>query len=326
LKRKPFVLESVRITLFCLVITLLFSLFGATNETILIVFNMAVMSAAATFVPQRKPTSFIVTGSSTMVLAIVVGGILGFYFPLAAKIVGIILAGLAFYLPKRKAAANIFVTSVVMFFVFSSIPFDLSHAIQYLLSGIAVVVLFTVFHWICESKFYPNQIADLSMPSNNRPSIMAIAVISLAVGWVCSYFLKIYTDIDHLYWIPLTILVIIQGSQGRTIKTSLIRIAVNTAGALFVVILFTYLMPSVFWVDLAVLTVFLFLIFALGYSYVFRTLFIELFVLGFTHLLGKYENVIAYDRIFLTLVGGGLVISSSLLVASINNSKKNQSL
>ncbi len=73
-------------------------------------------------------------------------------------------------------------------------------------------------------------------------------------------------------------------------------------------------MPSEFWINFTLLVVFLFLIFALGFSYFFRTLFIELFVLGFTHLLGKYQNFIAFDRIIMTLIGGAIVILSTLFV------------
>ena len=43
------------------------------------------------------------------------------------------------------------------------------------------------------------------------------------------------------------------------------------------------------------------------------TLFIEIFVLGFTHLLGSFHNVIAIDRIILTFIGGGIVILITLL-------------
>lgn len=321
--KRSFALESLRITLFCVVTTLLFWVFGADQQTQLIVFNMAVMSAAATFIPQRKPSSFIAIGSSTMALAIVIGGILGFYSPFWAKIIGIVLVGLAFYLPKRKATTNICVTAMVMFFIFASIPFDIHHAWHYLLDGIVVVLLFLTFHYFIEDKIYPNQNADLSFLNPNRLQPAIIAVLALALGFVCYYQLKTHTQLEHLYWIALTILVIMQGSQGKTIKTSIIRIAVNTAGALFIVLLFTYLMPAIFWLDLLVLTIFLFLIFAFGYSYVFRTLFIELFVLSFTHLLGKYENIIAYDRIILTLIGGILVIVSSLLTSLVIKKRHN---
>lgn len=314
LSKSIFVLESLRVTLFCIGITLLFWLFGVADKTLLIVFNMSVMSAAATFLPQRKPSRFILAGSSTMVVAIIAGGISGFYWPALSKVFGVLLAGLAFYLPKRKANTNICVTSAVMFLIFSSLPFGLEDAFHYLLSGVVVVIGFTLVHKFLEGYFYPEQKVDLSALSENRLEMALIAVIALSVGWGCALLLRHYSDLTHLYWIALTILVVIQGSGHKTIKTSLLRILTNTVGALFIVVLFTYAMPAIFWLNLIVLVVFLFLIFALGFSYIARTFFIELFVLGFTHLWGHYHNVLAYDRILLTLIGGAIVILATFLM------------
>lgn len=147
-----------------------------------------------------------------------------------------------------------------------------------------------------------------------------VAVFALACSWLISHFLQAYTTLSHLYWIGLTALVVIQGSQQKTIQTSLIRIAVNAFGALLVVLLFSYLMPPNFRLNFLLLVLFLFLIFALGFSYIGRTLFIELFVLGFTHLLGDYQNVIALDRVILTLIGGAIVIFVTFITYFLNKS------
>jgi hypothetical protein len=317
LAKKVFLLESLRITLFCAAVTALFWLFGADNETILIVFNMAVMSAAATFVPQRKPTIFMLIGSSVIVLATVIGGIVGYYWPWWSKLIGIILATLAFYLPKRRVNTNVCVTAVLMFFIFAALPFTPQVGLHYLLSGIVVIALFALFHRLIEGRIYPTQVIDMTLVSQNRLQAGLTAGIALVLGVFCMYCLAAYTTLSHLYWIALTILVVIQGAQGKPIKTALVRIAVNTAGALFIVVLFGYVIPASFWLELAMLVLFLFLIFAWGFSYVFRTLFIELFVLGFIHLLGKYHDIVAYDRILLTLIGGMLVILSTWLVTVV---------
>lgn len=49
-----FALEACKITLFCIVVTGLFNLLGATDNTLLIVFNMAVMPSAAIFSVEKK--------------------------------------------------------------------------------------------------------------------------------------------------------------------------------------------------------------------------------------------------------------------------------
>ena len=59
------------------------------------------------------------------------------------------------------------------------------------------------------------------------------------------------------------------------------------------------------------------MIFCMGFSYIYRTLFIEMFVLGFTHLLGEYHMVLAEDRVILTLIGGIIVILVTVFAYSI---------
>ena len=107
---------------------------------------------------------------------------------------------------------------------------------------------------------------------------------------------------------------VIQGSQQKTITTSLKRIIINGIGALIAVLLFTYLLPPNFWINFSTLVVFLFLIFFLSFSYIGRVLFIELFVLVFAYMLGTFHTLIATDRFLLTLIGGLIVI----MVTAVN--------
>ena len=315
-----FALEACKITLFCIVVTGIFKLLGASNNTLLIVFNMAVMSSAATFSVEKKHLRHVVLGSSVIVLSIVIGGILGYYFPLSAKLLTILYAGLAFYLPKVKYKTNIFVTGSVMFLIFTALPFTWRDGAHYAVAGLLVAVIFVIFYFLFERTRKTEISIPLSEQQSHRYHITAIvAVVSLILAEIISYFLSVHFQFSHLYWIGLTALVVIQSSQRKTIQTSFKRILVNTAGALITVGLFGYLIPPEFWINLAILILFLFLIFFLGFSYTGRTLFIELFVLGFTHLLGSYHNVFAYDRVILTLIGGFIVIISTSMIYFIDN-------
>ncbi len=207
-----------------------------------------------------------------------------------------------------------------MFLIFTSLPFRLNQGILYLLYGIVVILAFIGFHTLFASKI----IRKKQESSKNRKVTSLIATISLVCAWIISYFLSIYTPLSHLYWIGLTVLVLMQSSQQKMLKNSLIRLGINALGALIVVILFSYIVPIIFWLNFVLLVVFLFLIFALGYSYIWRTLFIELFVLGFTHLLGGYQNIVALDRMVLTLLGGVIVIivaGVSYLASGIQNKR-----
>jgi len=308
-----FILEAIKITIFCLLVTGFFTLIGSSNADILIVFNMAVISAAATFSPEKKALSHVMLGSTVVVLSIILGGLAGFYIPTLARLFSIVYAGLAFLLPKTKIKTNIFVTSAVMFLIFSSLPFNWDHGLQYLLNGIIVIIIFTIMTWVFNLKIHANEPHDKDSESEGNQMSALVAVIALSLAWLISYLLKIHTTMSHLYWVGLTVLVVIQGSQQKNIITAIRRIGVNAFGALMIVLLFNYIMPTDFWINFTALVLFLFLIFALGFSYVGRTLFIEMFVLGFTHLLGSYHNVIALDRVILTTIGGILVIATTLM-------------
>ncbi len=160
--------------------------------------------------------------------------------------------------------------------------------------------------------------------SHRNHIIAFIAVTSLILAAIISYYLHRHTSLNHLYWIGLTVLVVIQSSQEKTILVSIKRIIINAVGAIGIVLLFYYFVSNAFWVNFAVLTLFLFLIFSLSFSYVGRTLFIELFVLGLTHLLGNYQVGIAFDRFYLTLIGGSIVIVTtfvSYLYSAVEESK-----
>ncbi len=307
-----FAWEGFKITLFCLSIIGLLKLFGATNESLLIPFNMAVMSAAATFSVNKKHLAHVSLGSSVVVISTILGGVLGFYYPWLASLLTIIYAGLAFYLPKTKSKTNIFVTGSLMFLIFSALPFPLQAGIRYAYIGVVVIVAFSLFYWLFE---YRKDANDTKPEPTQANSFMALVTISsLALAWVISHYLRAYSTLSHLYWIGLTILMVIQGSQQRTIYTAIKRIAINTFGAIIVVFLFGYIVPPNFWINFILLVLFLFLIFSLGFSYYLRVFFIELFVFGFAHLLGDYHNVVALDRIILTCIGGLIVITVTLML------------
>ncbi len=307
-----FAWESFKISLFCLSIVGLFKLFGATDKSLLILFNMAVMSVAATFSVHKKQINHISLGSSVVVFSTVLGGVIGFYYPWLASVITIIYTGLAFYLPKSTSKANVFITGSLAFLIFSALPFSLQSGIKYALAGAVVIAVFTLFYWLFEYRKNANDTKPEPTQANSHMAL--VSILSLALAWIISHYLNLYSSLSHLYWIGLTILLIIQGSQQKTIYTAIKRIGVNTFGAIIVVFLFGYIVPQNFWINFILLVIFLFLIFFLGFSYFFRVFFIELFVFGFAHLLGDYHNVFALDRIILTCIGGMIVITVTLML------------
>ena len=308
-----FILEATKISLFCLLISGVFKLFDASNNELLIVFNMALMSAAATFSPEKKQLSHSMLGSAVMVVSIILGGLIGFYTPILSSVITIVYAGLAFLLPKNKITSYLFITGAVQFLIFSSLPFNYAHVQIYLIYGIVVIISFSVLTWLTNIKDNkPMQRSNGIKPDGAKINAL-IAVSALSLAWFISYILKRYSSISHLYWMGLTVMVVIQGAHPENVKTAVKRMIVNICGALAIVGLFNYIMPADFWINFLLLIAFLFLIFALGFSYMLRTLFIEMFILGLTHLLGSFHDVIAIDRVVLTITGGGLVIFTTLL-------------
>lgn len=312
ISHRYFILEAIKITCFSLGITGFFKFMGASDGTILIVFSIAVLSAAATFSPQKEQAKHIALGSTTIVISIIAGGLAGFYVPTLAKVITIVYACLVFLLPKTKIKFNLFIMGAVIFLIFSAEPFDIHAALYYSIDGAFVALLYSIITHLFDTKLHRyKKEYDIEWIKEQKIASL-VALISLTLAWVISALLAKYTHISHLYWISLTIMMVIQGSTQQTISIAIKRMMINFVGAIFIVLLFHYLVPDSFWPNFFMLVFFLFFIFALGFSYLYRTLFIEMFVLGLSHMLGIYQNAIAVDRVTLTTIGGMLVIINTL--------------
>ncbi|WP_164931861.1 FUSC family protein [Dyella sp. M7H15-1] len=307
---KAYIEEAIKITFFCLSIVVLFKICGAPNNTLIIVFNMAVMSFAATFSSDKKRLSHSMLGSAVVVLSIITGGLAGYYFPRLTDLLTLLYACLAFFLPNTREKVVVYVTGAVMFLIFTSLPLDWQDGVKYGLDGLAIILIFTGFHWFFNRRASIDREYRSAQLVEDRYATTLLAFFSLSGAFVVVHILRSYTTLSHLYWTGLTVLLIIQGGGRDKIRTSLMRMGVNIVGALATVLLFGYVAPPIFIVNLIILVLFLFFIFALGFSYVGRTLFIEMFVLGFSHLIGNYANTLAGDRVILTLIGGAIVIGS----------------
>ena len=311
--QRNFILEALKITLFCLLSTGIFVYLGANEKTLLVLFNIAVMSAAATFSPEKKRLIHLGEGCVVIIASIMVSGVLGFYFPGFAKIIAIVYATLAFLVPKTKFQSNIFVTGALMFLIFASLPFSATQALIYSAYALLLLVLYLLIHWVLDRHIYCDPRKQKTVLNEHRVKLGITCLISMTLAVGLSAYLHHISALTHLYWIGLTVLVILQSSSQGTVKIALLRMLVNATGAIAIVVLMSTVMPTLFWANFGFLSVLLFAIFAFGYSYIARTLFIELFVLSFTHLLGDYHNVVSVDRIILTLIGGSLVIVISVL-------------
>lgn len=308
-----FFLEALKITSFCLLVTGLFKFIGASQGTLLVMFTMAVMISAATFSPEKKKSHQLLIAGVAMGLTILLSGVVGFYAPILSKFLVILYAVIAFGLPRTRFYQLMMITCSVMALIFTSLPFDLHQAIGYLPYAVVLIISLTFFYTLFDKGIYKSDEHLTLSLADKRLAMATVAGMALFLALIVELLLHHFTHMTHLYWVGLTVLVVIQNSADKTIKTTLQRITVNIVGALFIVGLMGYVVPPGFGINFALMSVFLFCIFAFGYSYIFRTLFIEMFVLGITHLLGDFHTAIALDRIVLTLIGGLLVIIAVLL-------------
>ncbi|NDD58005.1 MAG: hypothetical protein EBZ47_01965 [Chlamydiae bacterium] len=310
--------EAFKITVFCVAVILAFFFTGSSNTSLLVAFYTAAMSCSATFSIQFKHLHHITTGSFVVGLSIIGGGISGYYLTDYSKLLVIIYAGLAFYLPKTRQISSIFVTGSITFLVFTMVPFDLTEGMQYLINCLMVIAGFICFYLLFEFQFDKKKENTLSSARLKNNHITAcIAVSSLMIAWLISYLLSIHYYLPKIYWIELTTLVVIAGSSQDTIKTSFKRMIACILAAVIMVFIFNYLEPEFFWLQLSILLFFLFFIFFFNFMYIAKVLFIELFVLFITFLLGNQTDIIAVKRIVLTTIGGLIVIAMTLVFRKI---------
>lgn len=317
-----FLLEAAKVTLFCLIIVGIFRVLGADTHSLLILFYMVVMSNVATFSPLRTPPGKLLVASTLIIASILVGGMLGYYCPYFARIFSILYAALMFLVCKTKSQSQVGVTSAVVVIVFIALPFSAQAAIHYFFSGLLLLLLLPLYDVLFDKLIHKSKARAKIIFNEGRKESALTASLALAGALIIFYALKQTTHLSHLYWIPLTIMLVIQGSQQRTLKASIGRILINTLGAVLVIVCMTYILPPAFWVNFVILLVLLFTIFAFAYSFFWRTLLSEVFVLCFIHLLGQYHTVVALDRLLFTFIGGLLVIIASVISFFILSSNK----
>jgi uncharacterized membrane protein YccC len=301
-----YVKDSVRITLFFIIITLSLYFLNFSQKTIISILTILVISERASFAPKHKNTKNAVLSTVVMLLSNVVGGVTGYYYPLLAKILTIIYATLAFYIPHTRSKLNIFILGTIIFIVSSASPFNLSHGIQILLLASLVSLLFQFYIMFSKRNYQDMSLQKEDTISNNL--FMSITVFtSLVIALICGNYIQHIHTTFYTYWMMLTIVAVIQDSRYQTIIISLKRIITNILGALLVIVMFNYL-PNVFWLNMAILYIILFCIFAFWLSYVARVFFLEMFVFGSIHIMGVFHTNVAIDRIIFTVVGGGIVV------------------
>ncbi len=313
--------ESIKITSFCVLITIILALLNFPEKTILLILTIIVISERAAFSPDYKNTKNSCLSLAVMLCSNVSGGIISFYYPMLAKILIIFYATLAFYVPDTRSKLNIFMLGAILFIVSPASPFNLADGSKILILGSVIAVLFQIYIMLLQRHKADASLQQEECLQNN--SFMAITVFaSLIIAFIFGNYLQHIHRTFYTYWMMLTIVSVIQDSKYQTIIISLKRILVNILGALLVIVLYNYLLPDIFWINLIVLYILLFCIFIFWSSYVGRVFFLEMFVFGCMHVIGVFHTSVAVDRILFTVIGGLIVIIFLTMISFVVKIRK----
>jgi len=311
---KGFFIEALKIFFFCIGLQLAFALHGATTKELLILLNMAVMSSTATFSIKNEPLSLYIKAALSIAFFTLAGGVLGFYFSFLSKVVFILLAAASYYIPKRLYDFRILLNSSLVFLIFSNIPFSLNDGLHFAKSALIFIASYALFHLIVSPRSQKKDpLFEKSKLKIHKQNAL-IAMIALSISWLIGITLKDYYTFQYLYWIPLTTLLVLQGDTTNIIKTSFKRIFISAFAAIGSIILFSFVLPNNFLINLFVIFLILFFMFFFRYSYTKRTLFIEIYVLGITYLLGQKTGPIIFERISFTVLGAFIAILTTLFL------------
>ena len=310
---KGFFIEALKIFTFCVALMVAFALKGSSTKELLLLLNMAVMSSSATFSTKDEPLTIYLKAAVSIAFFSLLGGVIGFYFGILAKLLIVIFAAIAHLVPKRTFDFKILINSCFVFLIFSSVPFDLKDAISFSSDAALFIMAFCLFHLFFTKLSNQNE----TLLDNKEHEILkknaGVAVGALSLCWIIVFFLKVRYNYNYLYWIPLTTLLVLQGSASKIIKTSLKRIFLSTIAAISSIYLFSYILPNIFALNIFVLFIILFCMFFFRYSENKRTIFIEIYVLGLTFLLGKQQGPVVFERILFTSIGAFVAIIATLV-------------
>jgi MFS family permease len=321
-KYTPFIIKATKVTGVALIISFILWLCGATNRQILVSLVMMVLAFSATYSGEKKHIRHVFYSTLIIALSIIVGGFVGFYMPLITPWLVMIYAVLAFLIPKTKYYAIAFVLGSLMFLVFTSMPFSWAEGWRYILCALFVIFGLCFSFWVFHLKTFLNEY-DFVMTKKEDRQMSALTVgIAMVLAWICFVVLERYTKLEHLYWIGLTVLTVALASQQGFIRVAFLRIIANILAVLFIVVLMDFIVPEELWVEFLLLFVLFFLIFATGFSYVLRVMFIAMFVLTFMTIGEEYTTELAVDRVYFTLIGSGLVLLSYCISCFVLARKK----
>lgn len=153
---------------------------------------------------------------------------------------------------------------------------------------------------------------DLSLVTNLRTDLWKYNV-RLTILLVISIFLVRYIDKLHAYWIPLTIIIVLQDNHADTLKRVGGRILGTFIGSILGSAILALHPQPVISLPLLILCLFVFLL-IVKHTYAVACIFLTVYIVLLIGRVSPNSFEVAIERVIFTLIGGLLVLMSSWLL------------
>lgn len=128
-------------------------------------------------------------------------------------------------------------------------------------------------------------------------------------------------DLYRAYWAPLTFIVLLRPKEINILRTTCLRFAGSTLGALFIIALFNIISFSHIYIYFAILALVVFLLPTfLKMNYTAKSFAITVFVLLLleeTEFIHDPTYLLPYSRVYETLIGGSVAIVASIVLGKL---------
>lgn len=131
--------------------------------------------------------------------------------------------------------------------------------------------------------------------------------LRVAIALCIGVFIFKYFDINHGYWIPLTIIIVIQPYYGATLKKGIERVIGTVAGIFIGGILTLLHLPPIFYVVVLVVVSF-FIVYFIRHNYKVGVFFLTLMMVLLLHISSQSSWQLIAWRIISTFIGSALAV------------------
>ncbi|WP_392553399.1 FUSC family protein [Orbus wheelerorum] len=291
----------------------LFGVVGVTFGILTVLF--------ANIVYQAKDDSGNIFYMLFLLSLIIVGGAIGFILKLSIPFyLFLFLLSYFYYVTFNK---DVYVDRIIPFFViFSCMGTTLpSVSIELPLAYLTGVIVSLLMLTLLKRKKYDNAAFKNGLFAKGlytSPDRLGLRAFIYSVFLFLSLAIPDYLGLYRVYWAPLTFIVLLRPLEVGIIKTTLSRFLGSILGAVFLFLMFHFVLFKNTYFDIVILVFVIFLMPTfLKLNYVLKTFAITVFVLLLleeTEFWHDPTYLLPYSRVYETLIGGSIAICASLVL------------